>query len=160
MGKGLQLDPEGTCVAFVGGTGVLVFLDLVALMIRHSLGLVPTGQASLIDEGSKFKFVLFASFHSREEAVGIELLEGLRDIVRKRGLSHFELNLRIKNESGVESRWDQDFIRRQVEVRKKEAGGLKKVYVCGPPVMSELFDRTLDSLIATNMLAREQVEVM
>ena len=33
MGKGLQLKKEGTHVAFVGGTGVLVFLDLVAAIM-------------------------------------------------------------------------------------------------------------------------------
>lgn len=36
MGKGLRLQPSGTHVAFCAGTGVLVFLDLVAcLLIRN-----------------------------------------------------------------------------------------------------------------------------
>lgn len=39
MGKGLGLSSKGTHVAFVGGTGVLVFVDLIALMIRNNLGL-------------------------------------------------------------------------------------------------------------------------
>ena len=34
LGKGLNLNTNGTHVAFVGGTGVLVFVDLVALLIR------------------------------------------------------------------------------------------------------------------------------
>ena len=34
LGKGLGLKKEGTHAAFVGGTGVLVFMDLVALMLR------------------------------------------------------------------------------------------------------------------------------
>jgi hypothetical protein len=34
MGKGLDLKKDGTYVAFVGGTGVLVFMDLMALILR------------------------------------------------------------------------------------------------------------------------------
>jgi NAD(P)H-flavin reductase len=59
----------------------------------------------------------------------------------------------------VNSRWDQDFVRRQVYIKKKESK-LNKIYVCGPPVMAELFDRTLDQMIATKDLSRSQVEVM
>ena len=34
MGKGLCIKPHGAHVAFVAGTGVLVFVDLIAFMIR------------------------------------------------------------------------------------------------------------------------------
>jgi hypothetical protein len=34
MGKGLCIQKEGTHVAFVAGTGVLVFIDLVAYLVR------------------------------------------------------------------------------------------------------------------------------
>ena len=34
LGKGLNLQSEGVHVAFTGGTGVLVFMDLVALLLR------------------------------------------------------------------------------------------------------------------------------
>lgn len=34
MGKGLNLKKDGTYVAFVAGTGVLTFIDLVAILIR------------------------------------------------------------------------------------------------------------------------------
>jgi predicted ferric reductase len=67
------------------------------------------------------------------------LLEGLRDITKAKGLSNFELVLRISSEQNGE-KWDSDFVRRQMEVREKE--NLKKVFVCGPPAMNELFDRT------------------
>lgn len=43
LGKGLGLDAnsEGTFVAFAAGTGILVFIDLVARMILTSLNLIP-----------------------------------------------------------------------------------------------------------------------
>lgn len=34
MGKGLGIQNEGHHVAFVGGTGILVFIDLVAFLVR------------------------------------------------------------------------------------------------------------------------------
>ena len=33
VGMGLQMEPSGTHIAFCGGTGVLVFLDLVAHLL-------------------------------------------------------------------------------------------------------------------------------
>ena len=40
LGKGLDIMPKGTHIAFTGGTGVLVFIDLVAHLIRKVLGLL------------------------------------------------------------------------------------------------------------------------
>jgi NAD(P)H-flavin reductase len=41
MGKGLQVSQTGLYVAFAGGTGALVFLDLVARIILSNLKLLP-----------------------------------------------------------------------------------------------------------------------
>ncbi len=40
MGKGLGLGSSGTHIAFTAGTGCLVFIDLVAYLIRRNLGLL------------------------------------------------------------------------------------------------------------------------
>ena len=37
MGKGLDIQSTGTHIAFTAGTGCLVFLDLVAHLIRKNL---------------------------------------------------------------------------------------------------------------------------
>ena len=42
MGKGLQIREGGTHIAFAAGTGCLVFLDLVAHLIRKTAGLLNT----------------------------------------------------------------------------------------------------------------------
>jgi hypothetical protein len=47
-----------------------------------------------------------------------------------------------------------------VQVRIKEAHSFGRFFVCGPPVMNELFDRTFDSMIISEELSRTQVEVM
>ena len=37
MGKGINLKKYGTRVAFTAGTGILVFIDLVAYLVRRNL---------------------------------------------------------------------------------------------------------------------------
>jgi hypothetical protein len=82
MGKGLNLSQSGTYIAFATGTCCLVFIDLVAHLIRKNLGLLSEYEKST---GVKddFRLVLYASFTSREDSIGLELMEGLRDICWK-----------------------------------------------------------------------------
>ena len=40
MGKGLEIQRKGTHIAYTAGTGVLVFVDLVAHLIRKNLRLL------------------------------------------------------------------------------------------------------------------------
>jgi hypothetical protein len=113
LGKGLGLKKEGTHVAFVGGTGVLVFMDLIALILRQNLGLLK--EKSFLNM-SLFKFVLYASFPSRKDAIALELLEGLSNVTKTLGLNNFHLELRFSNENRISrnNRWDRDFILRNI----------------------------------------------
>ena len=60
MGRGLGLtkDSKGTYVAFSAGTGIVVFIDLVARLALQELKSISSEQC--LPDG--FKFVLFASF--------------------------------------------------------------------------------------------------
>lgn len=72
MGKGLLIGKTGTYIAFTAGTGILVFLDLVAFLIRKNLKLLtPFEDAQIANK--HFTFILYASFPSRAEAVGFDL---------------------------------------------------------------------------------------
>lgn len=75
MGRGLGLNSEskGTYVAFAGGTGMFVFVDLLARIALGLLGVIPKEQRLNQD----FKLKLFVSFASREAGVAIELMESL-----------------------------------------------------------------------------------
>lgn len=69
MGKGLEMQPEGTHVAFCAGTGALVFLDLVAhLIILNSFNATGKGLPQEMKDFYKdgFKLRLFCSFANRD----------------------------------------------------------------------------------------------
>mmetsp|Transcript_39716 Transcript_39716/g.38275 ORF Transcript_39716/g.38275 Transcript_39716/m.38275 type:complete len:109 (-) Transcript_39716:312-638(-) len=61
MGKGLDIKREGLHVAFAGGTGILVFLDLVAHLIRKMADKLSDNEEDMLDE-RKFIFVLYVAF--------------------------------------------------------------------------------------------------
>ena len=96
MGKNLGLSATGTHIAFVGGTGILVFSDLVAYLVRLNLSLLDEGDDNIIDKHN-FKFVLYASFARPEEVIGGQMLNGLQRICEKKGLKNFELIYRFSN---------------------------------------------------------------
>ena len=70
MGKGLDIQREGVHIAFTAGTGCLVFLDLVAHLVRKSLSLLLPEETTMLDS-SNFKFMLYMAFPTEEEAIGI-----------------------------------------------------------------------------------------
>lgn len=78
MGKGLEIHKSGTHIAFTAGTGILVFIDLVAHLIRKNLGLLSNEEDSQLEKD--FKFVLYVSKASREDAIALDLCEGLQKI--------------------------------------------------------------------------------
>ena len=160
MGKGLGIKQGGTHLAFTAGTGILPFIDLVALMVRANLGILdPEVMPAQFKAGSTFKFVLYVSFDSRKDALAMELLEGLYEITQKLGLKNFDLVIRLSSEKQG-SRWNEEFIKRQFQIRTGET--IEKVWVCGPPVMNELFDRTFESMINEGELKlyRQQLDLM
>ena len=73
MGKGLGLngDSVGNHFTFAAGTGILVFMDLVAKIALTQLDAIPE-QDRL---HHKFRFFLFASFPCEEEGIALKLLQ-------------------------------------------------------------------------------------
>ena len=95
-------------IAFTAGTGCLMFLDLVAYLIRKNLMMLNSEEDKRIDS-SLFKFVLFMSFPSREESLALDLCEGLQSLCKKYNFHNFELHLRFTNDNKTsvkQKRWD------------------------------------------------------
>ena len=49
MGKGLDIQREGVHIAFTAGTGCLVFLDLVAHLIRKKARILSPEEDKMLD---------------------------------------------------------------------------------------------------------------
>lgn len=106
MGKGLQIEERGTHIAFCAGTGILVYLDIVAHLLlrntRHLLDPEPffneSGKGAMLQQFDKkpyefldkdFKFILYASFMNRQQSIGLELCESLLKVNEALGLDNF-----------------------------------------------------------------------
>ena len=153
MGKGLDLQESGTHLFFAGGTGILTFIDLVGHLVKLNLNLLPEHERFF---KSDFKMVLFLSFNNREEAIALELLEAFAEMCALNKLDNFQLHLRITQEEVVKQRWNYDFIERQLLLHKDS----KRVYCCGPPIMSETFDLAFQELTANHSFPKSIFEVL
>jgi len=81
MGKGLDLGNTGTHIVFVAGTGCLVFIDLIAHLVRKYLGLLTELESTYFDYDN-FKLMMYISYHRREDSIGLELIEALDSFCR------------------------------------------------------------------------------
>lgn len=70
MGKGLLIEKEGIHIAFTGGTGSLLFLDLVAHLIRKNLKILNKDEDQYLSS-HQFKLILYMAFQSRSESCGL-----------------------------------------------------------------------------------------
>ena len=97
LGKGLGLDASttGLHLAFAAGTGMLVFIDLVARIVMSTLDLLPEKQHALHPD---FHLHLYASFAGRDEAIALEFLEKAAELFKKRNNPAFKLTVRLSKE--------------------------------------------------------------
>jgi NAD(P)H-flavin reductase len=71
-------------------------------------------------------------------------------------LENFNLTVRFSDEKTAAGekppRWDNDYIKSQIDLMSK-AGEIKKIYVCGPPIMNETFDKAFmdDKLLGRHL---------
>jgi hypothetical protein len=77
---------------------------LVARQVLESVGAIES-QNRL---NPNFKFVLFASFENRANAIALDLLEGLKNLQNSLGHNTFDLELRFSDQKS--KRWDKAFV--------------------------------------------------
>lgn len=111
---GLQLDKDGHNIAFTGGTGILVFLDVVAMILLYVCGDTIQG-INKPNFGPNFKFTLYFAAPSEEEAIGLQLCEKVFELTQKLGLKNFDLILRISGKGTKLPRWDKAYISQQLK---------------------------------------------
>ena len=167
-GTGLGLGPSssGTHLVFVGGTGILVFLDLVAYMLRRMLAGAAAGPGNEVFEGEEFpdlddgfELVMYAAFPRRSEGIGLELCEGAARVSNKltRGRGGFRFVPIFSREGG--ERLSAESIERILSEHSRN-GRVKKLWVCGPPPMNETFERALEFLAPKYEISPQDCEVL
>jgi len=147
MGKGLCIEESGVHVAFCGGTGVLVFLDLVSHLLlrayyKHYAAEVPDYMKQLKDD---FKFVFFVTMPCMDSEIGLNMCEALEKVNRKLGETNFELTVRISKrwDSVKSAAWEEKFVYEKLSLY---AGNIKKIWISGPPRMNEILDKAFENL--------------
>ena len=92
-----------------------------------------------------FKLILHSSFASKSEAIGLELIDALAHLCNSQDkYKHlFEHHSRIAYDDSMQKlpRWDCNF-----SLNKHVYESARKIWVCGPPLMLEYFDRAVPLL--------------
>ncbi|CAI2386298.1 unnamed protein product [Moneuplotes crassus] len=153
VGNGLRLDrwnSKGSNLIFCGGTGILPFMDLFAFMARRILSEDAPSNALFPDEdfyhlSEKAKFVVYAYFTTREDAICLEILEAIENLYKKFKKGHiFKMNLIFTQEGG--SKLEDDELVELLKDYKFANNGINKLFVCGPPRMNYQFQRLLPQI--------------
>ena len=158
------MQQSGIHVAFCAGTGALVFLDLVAQLLvlntfKHDGKPLPEEIESFYQP--EFKFILYVAFQDRKQSIGLDLIEALEKVNEKLGLNNFKVIVRLSDpDKGEEKkpRWTPNYIEKELS---QYEGKLRKVWVCGPPAVNEMFDKTFNQELLTRLqLEKHQVDIM
>lgn len=163
MGKGLAPATTGIHLAFAAGTGNLCFVDMMAHVALAVLGLHSKEDHTFgVIDITQFQMHLFASFPSKAEAVAYDLCEALNNYCTRNNLKTFTLHPRLSKEKVNPARWTEAWI--ESTLLKYPAQEVQRMWVCGPPVMNETFDRCLmdmrSRLDAKNMIDRFNIELL
>ena len=176
MGRGLELEtrPKGVHVAFAAGTGALVFLDLVAHMLMRNVFRYKLRDEDVDPQFKRlqdsFQFHLYVAFLDQDTTIGLELCETLERVNAKlaklediglQGLKdQFKLTIRLSSDIFAKekpARWDHKYIEKELTPL---AGKIQKVWVCGPPIMNQTFDKSLGSLKQKLKLSAKQIDIL
>ena len=98
------------------------------------------------------------SFPNREQSVALELFEAFDAYCKRTGSSIFHLHLRLSQENVNPERWNDDWIRQQIG--KFGPKNIQRVWVCGPPVLNETFDRLFSTENNRVGLTSDQYEIL
>jgi len=147
MGKGLDLSADsitGTNLVFLGGTGVLPFLDFFVFLARMIISeKSPSDKIINNEEFEPFfkhsSFKVYAYYPNANEAVALDLLVKISDL-----FSHFKEEERFSftpvfTRQGGDRLNDQKIY--EFLDQASRASDLKNIWVCGPPKMNNMFQR-------------------
>ena len=72
------------------------------------------------------------------------MIEALEQVNKKLGLTNFKAVVRLSETQGPKlPRWTPKYIKQEL---MPLAGKIRRVWVCGPPAVNEMFDKTMETL--------------
>jgi len=78
------------------------------------------------------------------------------------GCDNFKLTVRLSEDKerteGRPARWDLDYLKSQLEPHLPHT--IKRIWVCGPPIMNETFDKAFEKIGEEFGLTEEHIEIM
>jgi hypothetical protein len=93
---------------------------------------------------------MYVSFQSFNEAIGVRLMQALHQYCERHNLPNFKLVMRLKFEGINDRYWDANFLRDELIMSQQyDLNKIERIWVCGPPLMNEIFDRAFFDLAAT-----------
>ena len=136
MGKSLGVKMSGEHIAFGAGTGGITFMDLSAWCARLVLGELDEEESKLV--APDFKFTFYFTYFNEDQSQGLRMLKALDALCKSKGNTHFEL--RLRDSSAKSARWDQKFLAANLPAT------CEKLWICGTPVMNEVFEHAFHNL--------------
>lgn len=139
MGLGLNIQSEGTHIAFTAGTGILAFIDLVAHLILRIL-FEKSNAPNIIEEVlkiggdcrpeminlNKFRFELFTSTNSEDQLSGVALINCLINLCEKYEMTYLFKHIQ-RYSINNDPHWNQDFfVNKFLEYEKINRGNQTK----------------------------------
>jgi NAD(P)H-flavin reductase len=165
FGKGLDFSPESICgknIIFLGGTGVLPFVDFFTYLGRsllsevNSQNLIENEQFE--DHFKKASFVVYGYFPKESEAVALELCSKISELhAQNNAQERFSFIPIFTREGGEKLVKDKIF---EILSNSHSESKLKNVWVCGPPPMNNMFQRIQKQIIKRYELSPNQVEIL
>jgi hypothetical protein len=144
IGLGLNKKLSGTHVIFAAGTGILPFIDLIALTIRYAC--YKAKGRTIYNEtfdniDTDFNLVLFTSYTDELGSIFHEECEKLLKINNEYNLKLFSYHIRISSKDNT--KWDTEFMNSNL----REYKNIKKVLIVGPIGFMESVKNSLNSSI-------------
>lgn len=159
MGAGLCIEDDGYHYIFAAGTGLLVFMDLVAHLILKNTKILPPEQDQL---KPGFKLFLHASFYSRSAKVGWDTCEQFQKLCDQFGFDNFHFSCRfsvdrVNKDGNKPSHWDKQFL---LNLLKPNVGKTRKIIVCGTPKLNQEMDQSFEKIADELELQQRDIIIM
>jgi len=141
----LNSEQKGTIVIITYGVGVVLFLDLVAYLLRlniNKISIANKTQYILYEDevftklnDKAFKLILVSCFKEQGQAIGQSLCQALYDISNKYKINNFEYHL--KYAKADDFIWVEEVLKQYIPMEAK------KVFIMGNYKVEETFKEIL-----------------